>query len=102
MKKTILSLSTILVITSSSNVFAGGVKNLLIDAEEAISENFYQQGLSVESVTNHQFTPVKNGIGLKADVETTNPKNMSGQSWTCIVSFEKTGANYSPKTVDCE
>lgn len=102
MKMMILSLSTILILSSSSNVFAGGVKNLLMDAEDAIAGKFYEQGLDVESVTNHQFTPVENGIGIKADVETTNPKNMLGQSWTCVVSFEKAGTKYSPKTVDCE
>ena len=105
MKKLFLSLAAISMLSLTSNAFAGGVKNLLIDAEEAIAEEFYPQGLQVESVSNHQFTPVNNGIGVKADVETINPKDLSAQSWTCVVTFVKVGkegTKYSPTTVDCE
>ena len=102
MKKMIFSLSTILVLSFSSSVFAGGVKDLMMDAEDAIVAKFSAEALQVESITNHSFTPVKNGIGLKAEVETINPKTMFGHSWICIVTFIKAGTAYSPTDVDCK
>lgn len=98
----VLSLSTILMLSFSSSVFAGGVKDLMMDAEDAIVAKFSQEAQQVESITNHSFTPVKNGIGLKAEVETINPTTMLGHSWICIVSFIKVGTSYTPTDVACK
>lgn len=98
----ILTLSTICLLSLSSNSFAGAVKELLMDADDAISSEFFDNGLQVDSIENHTFTPVKNGIGVKADVETTNPISKIGQSWTCVVTFQKTGTQYLAQDVDCK
>ena len=102
MKKMILLLTTICLLSVSSNVFAGAVKNLLMDTDDAIASEFFDNGLRVDSIENHSFTTVKNGIGVKADVETTNPTSKMGQSWTCVVSFQKIGSSYSAYDVDCK
>lgn len=101
MKKMILTLATLCCLSVSSSASAGAVKNLLIDAEDAIYSEFFDNGLRVESIENHSFTPVKNGIGIKADVETTNPTSNMGQSWTCVVTFQKLGSDYLAQDVDC-
>lgn len=102
MKKMILSFVALCSLSLSTNVFAGGVKDLLIDAEDAIVSEFFANGLQVDSITNHSFTPVKGGIGVKAEVETINPTSRMGQSWTCVVAFEKKGSSYSAYDVDCK
>lgn len=102
MKKMIFTITTMCLIAASSNVSAGAVKDLLIDADDAIYSEFFENGLHVESIENHTFTPVSNGIGIKAEVETTNPSSNMGQSWTCIVTFKKIGPNYLAQDVDCK
>lgn len=102
MKKMILSFVAVCSLSLSTNAMAGGVKNLMMDAEDAIVSEFFDNGLQVDSISNHSFTPVKGGIGVKADVETINPTSRMGQSWTCVVSFEKNGTSYSAYDVDCK
>lgn len=102
MKKMVLSFIMITGLSLSTNTFAGGVKNIMMDAEDAIYSEFYKNGRQVESITNYSFTSVKSGIGVKADVETINPQNRYPQSWTCVVTFQKEGNSYLPVDVDCK
>ena len=101
MKKMFLSLIMINSLALSTAVFAGGVKDLMIDAEEAIMTEFHQTEHQVESITNYSFAAVKNGIGIKADVETINNKSRLSRSWICLVTFLKENNSYFPANVNC-
>jgi hypothetical protein len=102
MKKMILVLSGFMMLSVSSSIFAGAVKDILIDTDDAITSEFFDNGLRVESIENHSFSTVKSGIGVKAEVETSNPVSKIGQSWTCIVTFQKINSKYIAQDVDCK
>ncbi|AUN97394.1 hypothetical protein DOM21_14490 [Bacteriovorax stolpii] len=101
MKKIVLSLATMATLFMSTNAFAGAMKELVIEAEDAIIAEFYDNGREVTSITNHSLVTIKGGVGVKAKVETVNPLNGYPQTWSCLVSFEKSGNSFSPKDVDC-
>lgn len=101
MKNVLFAITTALFVSLSSNVYAGAVKEVLMDAEDAIYAEFYQNGRQVTSITDQKFVPVKGGIGVGATVETVNPENGYAQTWSCVVAFERVGNSYSPRDVNC-
>jgi hypothetical protein len=85
------------ILFSSLNAQAGKIKDIVIDTDEAITEELQIRGEGlVESIYNHQFVTYEEGVAVQA----TASNEMT--EWTCIVYFKKIGDNYSPVQVSCE
>ena len=82
-------------------VFAGGVKDVLMDAEDSIHHEFFKNGLEVITIEDQAFTPSKRGIGVKAVVMTRNPANNAQQVWRCVVDFERINNSFEPVDIHC-
>lgn len=102
MKKSILSLVAMVLLSLSSVVSAGAVKEVLIDAEDTIHHEFFQNGLQVISIEDQELVPSKRGVGVKAVVVTRNPTSKVQQVWTCVVDFARINNSYESVDINCK
>ena len=102
MKKSLLSLVAIALFSVSTSVSAGAVKEVLIEAEDTIHHEFFQNGRQVISIEEQELVSSKKGIGVKAVVFTRNPANGAQQVWTCIVDFERINDSYTAVDINCK
>ncbi len=99
MKKLIFISAILLSMTAS----AGKIKELVIETDDAISYEMYNNAdLSVESIDNHQLGMNGDLVTVTADVTTRNPHNGRIGSWTCTVSFEKIANVFEFKDIECD
>jgi hypothetical protein len=98
MKNVMFLLITATIAFSSLSAKAGKLKNIIIDTDDAITEELTStgQGGDINSISNHKFVPYEDGVAVEAMVsgDTTD--------LTCTVYFKKFGENYSPTHVVCE
>lgn len=78
------------------SLFAGKVKDLVIDADEAIVAELNRQGESVDEISDHRFVPSKDGIAVQAQA-----RNF-GLSWTCVVTFQEINSSYEVISTVCQ
>ncbi len=94
MLKTLKVFLFILLLTPS--LFAGKVKDLVIEADEAIVAELNRQGESVDEILGHQFVPSKEGISVQAQARSF------GLSWTCVVTFQEINSSYEVISTFCQ
>jgi len=87
---------TALVLLLSPSLFAGKVKDLVIDADDAIVSELNRQGESVDEISGHRFVPSKNGIAVQALAHSF------GLSWTCVVTFQEINSSYEVVSTVCQ
>lgn len=102
MKKAILSLVVITLLILSASTQAGALKNLVIETDDAIYAEFYNNAeRSVVSITEHELADLTAaGVNIKAKVVSKTSYNKL-QTWSCVVSFEKTNNKFIPVAVEC-
>lgn len=102
MRKAILSLVAIALLVLSASTQAGALKNLIIETDDAIYAEFYENAeRSVVSITEHELeTLLDNGVQIKAKVVSKTSYNKL-QTWSCVVTFEKTNNKFLPVSVEC-
>lgn len=97
MKKIILSILFLVIIFSGFITKAGDLKNILIDTDDAIVQEFYNKGDDqIDDITNHQFVLYADGIAVQAVVTSVNNR------WVCTVYFKKLNDIFSPINVVCK
>ncbi|RPJ78568.1 MAG: hypothetical protein EHM20_03600 [Alphaproteobacteria bacterium] len=102
MKKIISVFIALILIMFSTSSYAGKLKDLVIDAEDAITFDFHDKGdLVVESVSGFEMFTTEIGIEVKASVLTKNNQNGEIHNWICFVSFEEVEGRFSPLEVNC-
>jgi hypothetical protein len=100
MKKLILSIIALSFITSTA--FAGKMKDILIDTEDAIYSEFQDAGdRKVLSISEHKLQSTNKGVSVSALVVTENIYSKVEQTWDCLVSFEKINGSFTPVDVNC-
>lgn len=93
---------TFVLIAFSSSSHAGKLKDIVIDAEDAITFNFYDNGgLVVQNISGFEMFTTEIGIEVKANVSTKNGQNGETLNWICFVSFEEVEGQFSPLEVNC-
>lgn len=104
MKKIKLCLILTAFLGFSSLAFAGKLKELVLDADEAINYEFYENGdRTVLQIENHQLISTKVGVGVTAIVTTKNVFNNTIQTWNCLVSFTKNQNEvFEFQDIDCK
>lgn len=100
MKKTLLSFLSVALLTLSS-AHAGQIKEVVIEAEDAIYHEFFQNDREVLEISNQELVSSKAGVGVKATVVTKNPFNGYIQTWTCVVDLKKDGRSFTAVDVNC-
>lgn len=97
MKHIFLKLIFSTIVFASFSAQAGKIKDIVIDTDEAITEELQMRGEGlVESIFNHKFVTYEEGVAVQA----TASNEMT--EWTCTVYFKKIADNYSPVQVSCE
>lgn len=97
MKKTILKIIVSLIVFVTVSAQAGKIKDIVIDTDDAITEELHNQGEGyIDSISNHKFITYADGIAVQA----TASNEMT--QWTCTVYFKKIGDNYSVSQVICD
>ena len=102
MNRSIFVLISLVLLTLSSSVFAGGVKDVLMDAEDKIHHEFFKNGLEVISIEDQELIPSKKGIGVKAVVLTRNLTSSAQKVWRCVVDFERINNSYESVDINCK
>lgn len=101
MKKSLLSFLSIALLSLSAGTYAGQIKEIVIEAEDAIYHEFFQNDREVVSITNQELVSSKVGFGVKATVTTRNPFNGYLQTWSCLVDLKRDGRSFSAVDVNC-
>lgn len=101
MRKAVLSLVAIALLVLSASTQAGALKNLIIETDDAIYAEFYENAeRSVVSITEHELVTTTSGVDVKTKVVSKTSYNKL-QTWSCVVSFEKTNNKFIPVAVEC-
>lgn len=103
MKKLFSILLAVVLIAFSSNSYAGRMKDLVIDAEDAIYFDFQKTpDLAIEKISGFEMFTTEIGIEVKASVLTKNTQNNESRNWICFVSFEEFEGKFSPLETNCQ
>ena len=89
-------LSILFVFSLSSYSFAGKIKDLIIDADEAIVSELARQGESVDQISGHRFVNFADGVAVEADAAYYE------LNWKCTVYFKKQNDSYSVQNTVCK
>ena len=94
----------VLVLVSSfcSNSFAGKLKDLVIETDDAIYSEFYENAhLAVTEISGHELKKQTDELVVSAKVVAVNPANNMVTKWLCLVSFERRDEGYRPFDINC-